>query len=167
MSRIPERRTARVAALMVAVLGLVAAGMTSVGVAQESTSSNGITRTELAQAAPTNAPGQQLYLQEVRIAPGAKLPVHLHEGTQVASIRSGVLSYDIVSGSASVTRADGEVEELTGPTTIRLRRGDAITETATLVHFGANKTKKPVVVLVAALLLQGAPLATPVDSETS
>src|SRR6185369_6848028 len=110
-----------------------------------------------------NAPGQELYLQEVRIAPGAKLATHFHDGTQIASIRAGVLTYDIVSGSTTVTRADGKVEEFTGPDSITLRKGDALLETSTLVHFGSNKGKKPVVVLLAALLAQGAPLATPVN----
>jgi hypothetical protein len=33
--------------------------------------STGITRTDLGSALPANAPGQQLYLQRVTIAPGA------------------------------------------------------------------------------------------------
>jgi hypothetical protein len=78
-------------------------------------------------------------------------------------VRSGVLTYDIVSGTAVVTRANGKSEEVTGPAKIRLRRGDAITETASLVHFGSNRGKKPVVIFLAALLAEDAPLATPVD----
>jgi len=132
--------------------------------AQTTSTSNGTTRIELAEGTPANAPGQQLYLQEVRIAPGAKLPTHFHQGTQVASVRKGVLTYDIVSGSAQVTRADGTVETFDGPASIKLRKGDALLEPETLVHFGANAGKKPVVVLVAALLAQGAPLATPIES---
>jgi hypothetical protein len=146
-------------ALVIAALGVL--GGWAVALAQESTTQNGVTRTILAQAVAQNAPGQHLYLQEVRIAAGVKLGTHFHQGTQVASIRSGVLTYDIVSGTAAVTRASGKTEEVTGPAVIRLRRGDAITETASLVHFGSNKTKKPVVVLLAALLAEGAPLATP------
>jgi quercetin dioxygenase-like cupin family protein len=132
--------------------------------AQTTTTSSGITRIELAQGVPANAPGQELYLQEVRIAPGAKLPTHFHQGTQVASVRKGVLTYDIVSGSAQVTRADGTVEAFDAPATIKLRKGDALLEPETDVHFGSNDTKKPVVILVAALLEQGAPLATPLES---
>ncbi len=152
-------RIASVAAIAIAIVGMVA----GVSAAQESSTTNGITRTELAETQPSNAPGQTLYLQEVRIAPGAQLPLHLHQGTQVASILRGVLTYDIESGTASVTRADGTTEEFTGPTQIKLRPGDAITETETLVHFGSNAGKKPVVIMVAALLADGAPLATPVE----
>jgi quercetin dioxygenase-like cupin family protein len=145
------------------VAGLVLVGTASAG-AQETSTSNGVTRTELAEGAPANAPGQTLYLQEVRIAPGAKLPTHYHQGTQVASVRKGVLTYEIVSGSATVTRADGTTETFDAPAKIRLTRGDALLEPETDVHLGSNDTKKPVVILVAALLAEGAPLATPVEA---
>src|SRR5262249_35783125 len=56
-----------------------------------------ITRTVYGQTAPANAPGQELYLQQVVILPGAKLPEHFHEGTQLATVRSGVLTYNVVS----------------------------------------------------------------------
>jgi hypothetical protein len=61
-----------------------------------------------------------------------------------------------------VTRKSGTVETFTAPETISLDEGDAITETVDLVHFGANDTDEQVVILVAALLADGAPLATPV-----
>jgi hypothetical protein len=57
----------------------------------------------------------------VRIAPGAPLPVHFHEGTQVATIRTDVPE-------------------------------------------GANRAKRPIVIIVAPLLAQGAPLATAVEA---
>jgi quercetin dioxygenase-like cupin family protein len=100
----------------------------------------------------------------VRIAPGAQLPLHFHQGTQVANVRRGVLTYEIVSGSATVTRADGTTETHDAPATIKLRRGDALLEPEDDVHQGSNQTKKPVVILVAALLAEGAPLATPVEA---
>ena len=149
-------------------LALVAAvSGASLALAGDPATREPITRTILAEASPGNAPGQELYLQEVRIEPGAELATHLHEGTQIATVRSGVLTYNVVSGTASVAHADGTREEVHGPATIRLRSGDAITEAATLVHYGANKGKKPVVILVAALLADGAPLATPVEREGS
>jgi len=138
--------------------------LTGVASAQTETTSNGITRIELAEGTPANAPGQELYLQQIRIAPGAKLPTHSHQGTQIANVRRGVLTYEIVSGSAQVTRADGTVETHNAPAKIQLRKGDALLEPETDVHFGSNETKKPVVILVAALLAQGAPLATPVEA---
>jgi hypothetical protein len=73
-----------------------------------------------------------------------------------------VLTFEVLSGSVNVTRARGKTEQVSGPATIRLRPGDAISETETLVHDGANKGRKAVVVVVAQLLPQGAPLTTPI-----
>src|SRR5204863_9823399 len=104
------------------------------------------------------------YLQQVTIAPHAKLAEHFHQGTQVARVISGVLTYNIVSGTAVVTRANGKAEDVPGPNKVLLRPGDALVETRALIHFGANDTDKPVVIELAALLEQGAPLATPVEA---
>ena len=64
-----------------------------------------VSRTILGETKPSNAPGQDLTLQQVTVQPGAQLPTHFHEGTQVASIRAGVLTYTIESGAATVTHA--------------------------------------------------------------
>jgi hypothetical protein len=132
-----------------------------------SSSSNGITRDELGEAAPANSPGQELYLQRVTIAPGAKLPQHFHQGTQVARISSGVLTYDIASGAATVTRAGGSAETVDAPATVELRKGDGLIETQGLVHHGSNQGKRPVVIEIAALLQAGAPLSTPVGQSAT
>jgi uncharacterized RmlC-like cupin family protein len=136
-------------------------------VAAAGTTANGVTRTPLGEAVPTNAPGQKLYLQQVTIAPHAKLPEHFHQGTQVAHVVSGVLTYNIVAGVAAVTRADGKHEEFSAPNTVLLQPGDSLVETSTLTHFGANDTDKAVVIELTALLEQGAPLATPVATSTT
>src|SRR5680860_1430105 len=86
-------------------------------------------REELAETAPANAPGQRLYLQRVTINPGARLDTHYHDGTQVAAVVDGTLTYDMVEGAVEVTRKDGTVETFTAPETISLDEGDAITET--------------------------------------
>lgn len=77
---------------------------------------------------------------------------------------SGVLTYNIVSGTVDIRRADGRTEEATGPGVVQLGPGDAVTETAGLVHYGANDGAAPVVIELAALLDRGAPLATTVGS---
>jgi quercetin dioxygenase-like cupin family protein len=125
---------------------------------------SGVTRTPLGEAAPANAPGQTMYLQQVTIAAHAKLPEHFHQGTQVARVIAGTLTYNIVSGTAAVTRAGGMTEDVAGPNKVLLHPGDSLVETSSLVHFGANDTDKPVVIELAALLENGAPLATPVGS---
>jgi hypothetical protein len=98
----------------------------------------------------------------VTIAPGATLPEHFHAGTQVAHIVAGVLTYDVVSGQATVTHANGKTQTVTAPATIKLRRGDALVETQELVHYGTNKGTKRVVIDLTILLREGAPLSTPV-----
>ena len=140
--RMQISRSMRRAFVAVVFLGVVATG--AVAAAQTTTtdrlrhSNTGITRTDLGSALPANAPGQQLYLQRVTIAPGAKLPEHFHQGTQVAHIISGVLTYDIASGAAAVTRADGTTETVHAPATVKLRTGDGLVETQGLVHHGSN-----------------------------
>jgi Cupin domain len=157
-------RFGRVLAVIATTLVGLGAVATTVGAADApvTTTSNGITREALGEAAPANAPGQVLYLQRVTIAPGAKLVEHFHQGTQVARVVSGVLTYDIASGAATVTRANGKAETLTGPATVKLRAGESLVETQGLVHHGSNAGRKPVVIELAALLQAGAPLATPV-----
>jgi quercetin dioxygenase-like cupin family protein len=159
-----------VRALCVAILATTfAAGATAAADRPGTTTtgnggSGGITRTELGEAQPANAPGQELYLQRVTIAPGAKLAQHFHQGTQVATIASGVLTYEVVSGRAAVTRAGGTSETVTGPAIVKLRRGDGVVETQGMVHQGSNAGKQPVVIELTALLQTGVPLATPVGS---
>jgi quercetin dioxygenase-like cupin family protein len=160
MSRFTTRGMVVLAMLGSLVVGGAASAQTTTTVG--SSSSNGITRTAMGQAQPANAPGQELYLQRVTIAPGAKLPEHYHQGTQVARIMSGVLTYDIASGAATVTRAGGTTETVSAPATIKLRTGDGIIETQGLEHHGSNTGRKPVVIELAALLQEGAPLSTPV-----
>jgi quercetin dioxygenase-like cupin family protein len=159
---------------VLAFVGALVAGASVAGAADTTTTmsgatttTSGITRTALGSALPANAPGQELYLQRVTIAPGAKLPEHFHQGTQVARVLSGVLTYDIASGTATVTRANGSMETASGPTTIKLRPGDGLVETQGLVHHGSNAGKKPVVIELAALLQAGAPLSTPVGTGAS
>ncbi len=151
-------------------LGVVATGASAAAqttTTSGSSSNTGITRADLGSALPANSPGQQLYLQRVTIAPGAKLPEHFHQGTQVARILGGVLTYDIASGTATVTRANGTTETASAPATVKLRKGDGLVETQGLVHHGSNAGKVPVVIEIASLLQAGAPLSTPVGKSAT
>lgn len=124
----------------------------------------GVTRTVLSVTEPANAPGQVLYLTRVRIAPRTKLTEHFHDGTQIASVQSGVLTYRITSGSATISAANGTTRSVSGPRTVRIRAGESLVEGAGLVHYGSNATSRPVVILTAALIARGAGLSTPVGS---
>jgi quercetin dioxygenase-like cupin family protein len=127
-------------------------------------SGTGVTRTPLGSADPLNAPGQTLYLWRVTIDPHTKLAEHYHQGTQVARVVSGTLSYDIVKGTATVTRANGKVQHVTGPKAVELQPDDWLIETADLQHFGANNTDEEVVLELASLLELGAPPSTAIGA---
>ena len=121
------------------------------------------TRVLFAQADPANAAGQTLYLQQVTIPVGVALAKHIHEGTQLATIQSGVLTYHVEENTATVVRSDGTREQFTGPTVIELRAGDSVIETADMVHWAENEGDVPVVILLATLLAKDAPMSTPRD----
>ena len=150
--------------LTLAALGLVAG---PVAAADTGGSSATATREELGEAQPLNAPGQTMYLQRVTIPAGAKLAEHFHQGTQVARVVKGVLTYDVLSGTVLITRRDGTTESIAGPATTKIRAGESLVEVESLAHAGSNAGKRPVVIELAALLATGAPLATPVGSGTT
>jgi len=159
------RRRARRAIVGVTALAVtLVAGLTATAGAADSSAPPTATREELGEAAPLNAPGQTLYLQRVTIPPGAQLPDHYHQGTQVARVVRGVLTYDVISGTVTIVRRNGSPETITGPTTVKIRRGESLVEVESLAHAGANAGSRSVVIELAALLAQGAPLATPVGA---
>lgn len=111
---------------------------------------------------PPGAPGRTLTLIRYTIGAGAKLAPHIHPGVQLASITSGRLSYTVVEGTATVRRAGSKTDEqVTAPATITLGPGDAVTEVDGMVHFGANETKKPIVITATLLTRDGEDLAVP------
>ena len=113
------------------------------------------------EADPPGAPGRTVTLVRYTIAPGAQLPAHVHPGVQLASIETGSLTYTVVSGTAIVKRVSGVVEPVTGPSTVTLGPGDSVTERGDMVHFGANTTAAPLVILATLLTETGRDLAVP------
>lgn len=158
----PRRRPGLPARRTVVTLTAIAVLTLAAGPARAADPPPTATRADLGEADPINAPGQTLYLQRVTIPAGTKLADHFHEGTQVARVVKGVLTYDVISGTVAITRRDGSTETVTGPTTVKIRSGESLTEVQSLAHAGANAGKKPVVIEIAALLARGAPLATPI-----
>jgi quercetin dioxygenase-like cupin family protein len=152
-------------AFVVAIASVVA--VTTALVATAAAKGDPVTRAILGDAAPANSPGQDLTLQRVTVQPDAKLPTHYHEGTQVAYVEAGVLTYTVESGTLKLTRkGTSQPTDVTGPATVELAPGDGIVENAAVVHHAENKGAKPVVIVLAALLRNGAPLATPVGTAT-
>jgi hypothetical protein len=156
-------RSTRLLAGTVLLLAACTVGLAA-HVAVAASAKEPIQRIVYGQTTANNAPGQELYLQKVVIAPGAKLAEHFHEGTQLATVRAGVLTYNIVSGEAVVTRPGGKPKTVAGPNVVTLRTGDSLVESNSLVHYGSNRGKQPVVIELATLLRIGAPLSTPVGA---
>jgi quercetin dioxygenase-like cupin family protein len=114
---------------------------------------------------PVGVTGRTLGLSIVTIPAGVRLPLHFHEGTQVAYIQSGILTYTVKSGQVRVM--SGLADQ--GPKLVRtisagqsgdIPAGQWIVEQPSTIHSAEAKTK--VVVLLATLLKTGAPAATPV-----
>jgi quercetin dioxygenase-like cupin family protein len=117
---------------------------------------------------PPGADGSLLTLIRYTIPAGAKLAPHIHPGVQLARIESGTLTYTVEEGTATVRRKGAETDEaVTGPTTITLDAGDTVTELDGMVHFGANDTDEPIVIIATLLTTDGEDLAVPVDDTTS
>ncbi|MEI8051434.1 MAG: cupin domain-containing protein [Actinomycetes bacterium] len=129
---------------------------------EQPTSRSGVVKYAHGDTFPTNAPGQHLFLQKVVIAPGAQMSTHFHQGTQIAYVSAGILNYDVVSGTVAITKPNGVSRSVVGPRTIRLPAGSTLVETPSLVHYGSNAGTTPVVIQLASLLENGAPLSTPV-----
>lgn len=116
---------------------------------------------------PPGGDGSTLSLVRYHIAPGAKLSPHIHPGVQMARIESGTLTYTIESGTALVRRAGTDADtEVTGPTTITLEAGDTVIERGDMVHFGENRSEKPLVIIATLLTEDGQDLAVPVTTTT-
>lgn len=124
-------------------------------------------RTALARALhPRGAQGRTLGLSRVAIPPGGVIPLHHHEGTQIAYIRSGVLTYHVKTGSVKVRRGDADehpriVKKITAGHTGKIHAGEWIVEQPSTHHRAANEGKQKIVIFLGTLLRHGAPPSTP------
>ena len=107
-----------------------------------------------------------LSLVRYTIAAGAELAPHVHPGIQMAFIEAGTLSYTVESGTAVVRRSTGAEEEVTGPASTTIEAGASVVELGDMVHFGANETDAPIVILATLLTEDGAGLSVPVAAPT-
>ncbi len=115
------------------------------------------------------APDRTLVLSRVVVAPGAKLALHHHLGTQVARITAGTLTYTVRKGTATIHKGESDQDpqlarKLTAGETGRIRPGQWIVEQPSDIHEAANRGSAPVVIYLATLLRTGAPPSTPVTS---
>jgi quercetin dioxygenase-like cupin family protein len=149
-----------------ALLPATATGAYAVGHAQQKPAQ--ATRTALAQAVnPAGGRGRTLGLSRVTIPPKTRLALHRHPGTQIAYIQKGTLTYTVRTGAVNVYRgvADADlrvVRRIGAGQTGSVRAGEWVIERPSTVHLGANKTGRPVRILLASLFKNGSPSTIPV-----
>ncbi len=121
---------------------------------------SGVISDVLGSGAADVAPGHDLAVGRVTIAPGATIPPHVHPGTQVAAIISGELTYTVLSGQIPVTAAadggsGGPPRMVAAGETVFLRAGDSVAEQPGAAHTARNAGSEPVVILLATLFPAG------------
>ena len=109
---------------------------------------------------PIGAPGRALGLSRVVIQPGAKIPLHLHQGTQLGFIQRGTLTYTVESGQAKVMSGPGDAGKLVrlikAGQTAKVKKGQWLIEQPSNHHRAANNGNEPIVILLSNLLLKDA-----------
>ena len=163
-------RLRRLPAPWIAVTGsaLVLAGG-AIGWAARSAAPEPVVREALAESkTPKGAKGRKLGLSRVVIQPGAELALHYHRGTQIAFIKTGMLTYTVDTGRVKVRRglADEDpvvVKTISAGETGKIKAGQWIVEPPSTHHSAANRGKRPIVIYLATLLRCNAPPSTPVQ----
>jgi quercetin dioxygenase-like cupin family protein len=151
--------------LLLAALALVVAGGVAGYVIAQSGSATPV-RTALAQSTKVKgAKGKTLGLSRVTIPAGGTIALHHHEGTQVAYIQSGVLTYTVKSGEVTVMSGPADdptiIRKISGGQTGKIRAGQWIVEQPSTVHQAANNGSAKIVIYLSTLLRTGAPPSTP------
>lgn len=131
----------------------------------------GITPQPMGSGLPSSAPGLAMGLVRLTYEPGATLNTHTHPGASILYVESGTLTYTLIEGTATVTRASAE--PATPPATeplamgvIELNAGDSLFEDADVIHTANNAGDVPAVVIIANLLVAGEPVTTFLESGT-
>lgn len=157
-----RHRTGRRIRFTLATLALVAVGGAGTAIAISATSDppppkyNSLARV----VDPIGATGRALGLSRVVIQPGARIPLHLHQGTQLGYIQSGTLTYTVEKGRARVMTGPGDsarlVRVIRAGQTANIRAGQWLIEQPSNHHRAANYGDKPVVILLSNLLRKNA-----------
>jgi quercetin dioxygenase-like cupin family protein len=142
-------------------VALVLAVLLAFGAIAVSNGASPVTRVVLGSGDPPETGDDELALSKVTVPAGASLAAHTHPGLQIATIRSGRLTYTVVRGRASVRRVSGRVVSVRAGRTVVLRPGDTITEPKGMVHRARNRGRSRVVIVLASLFPAGAPISTP------
>jgi quercetin dioxygenase-like cupin family protein len=151
--------------LALAATALVAIGAVAGYVIAQSGGATAV-RTPLAQSTKVKgAKGKTLGLSRVTIPAGGTIALHHHEGTQVAYIQSGLLTYTVKSGSVTVMSGPADspkvVRRISGGQTAKISAGQWIVEQPSTIHQAANNGSQKIVIYLSTLLRTGAPPSTP------
>jgi quercetin dioxygenase-like cupin family protein len=151
--------------VILSAIGLLATGVVVGHVIAQSGGST-VVRAGLAQSTKVKGASRRtLGLSRVTIPVNGTIALHHHEGTQVAYIQSGVLTYTVKSGGVTVFSGPANnpmvVRKIDGGQSGQIRAGQWIVEQPSTVHRAANKGKTRVVIYLATLLRKGAPPSTP------
>lgn len=124
----------------------------------------GVTSTILGSAPTTLAPGFELSLRKVTIAPGGGIPAHTHPGALVIYLESGTWGYIPLDGVALLTRA--AVDGTPSPTEDMVIGAETILNPGDWIYVEDpgddiwNAGDDPVVLWIAALAPIGEPFTT-------
>ncbi len=135
----------------------------------------GVTSQLMGAGQPASAPGLDLTLRRITIAPGGGLAAHRHPGTLVFFVEAGTSGYTVLGGTAQLTRAaaDGTpapAEAIPVGTEAILNPGDWVFADYDPSDIARNAGTDDLVLLIAGLtrvgepfliFLEAAPDATP------
>jgi quercetin dioxygenase-like cupin family protein len=146
-------------------IGLLATGVLVGHVIAQSGGASAV-RTPLAQSTKVKgAKGRTLGLSRVTIPAGGTIALHHHEGTQIAYIQSGALTYTVKSGSVTVMSGPADnatmVRKINAGQTGKITAGQWIVEQPSTVHQAANNGSAKIVIYLSTLLKTGALPSTP------
>jgi quercetin dioxygenase-like cupin family protein len=119
---------------------------------------------------PRGADGRTMYLQRVVVPAGAKLPLHMHDGSQIAGITSGTLRYTVVKGGKvkvvdmdSVGQVPKVIHTILPGETYDVKAGEGVVEPSGMQHKVEALPGEDVVIYVSSLLENGKPLSVRVE----
>jgi quercetin dioxygenase-like cupin family protein len=155
--------------LGIALLAAAATGAAGAAIVIAQSGAPTAKREALAQTTkPKHAKNRTLGLSRVVIPVGAQLALHRHEGTQIAYVQRGVLTYTVRNGKVAVRKgpADGDfriVRRIKAGQTGAIKAGRWIVEQPSDTHRAANNGTDKIVIYLATLLRRGASPSTPVN----
>jgi quercetin dioxygenase-like cupin family protein len=121
----------------------------------------------LNEGLPEATPDHSLIIYRV-ILDGGEIPSHTHPGATVLTVESGILSWTLLAGTATVIRPGAAPEQVTEPgTEVILNPGEGMWYNADVMHTARNAEAVPASVLVSSLLEIGQPAFTLTEGQAT